>query len=176
MREVTPRPAAAPGTILSIDPGHTHSAWVEYDAATGRPLDFGKVENQILLGNMFDVIGGDVLVIEQVACMGMAVGAEVFETVFWSGRFCEAADEKEIPWHRVKRHEVKQFLCQNQRAKDSNIRQAILDRYGGKDRAIGKKKSPGPLYGIKGDCWSALSVAITWANRNALLPEGGESR
>ncbi len=27
--------------------------------------------------------------------------------------------------------------------------------------SAGKKASPGPLYGIKGDCWSALAIALT---------------
>jgi hypothetical protein len=34
-----------------------------------------------------------------------------------------------------------------------------------KDRAIGKKKSPGPLYGIKGDQWAALAVALCLGDR-----------
>jgi hypothetical protein len=45
-------------------------------------------------------------------------------------------------------------------AKDANIRQAILDRFGGKEKAIGKKANPGPLYGVKSHLWSALAVAL----------------
>ena len=47
------------------------------------------------------------------------------------------------------------------RAKDSNIRQALLDLYGGdKRKAIGIKAEPGPLYGIKSHMWAALGVAV----------------
>ena len=62
----------------------------------------------------------------------------------------------------VYRRDVKLFHCQTVRANDANIRAAIIDRFGpGKEKAIGKKSAPGPLYGIKGDEWSALAVALT---------------
>jgi hypothetical protein len=51
------------------------------------------------------------------------------------------------------------------KAKDANIRQALIDIYGGNDKAIGNKKTPGPLYGIKGDLWAALAVAVTFGRR-----------
>ena len=60
-------------------------------------------------------------------------------------------------------------LCGNMRARDGNIRQALLDRFGGKDRAIGRKGSYGPLHGISGDCWSALAVGVTWLEQNGQL-------
>ena len=34
-------------------------------------------------------------------------------------------------------------------------------------KAIGLKASPGPLYGMAGDCWAALGVAITAAETSA---------
>jgi hypothetical protein len=143
--------------LVAIDPGWEQSAYVIYDGE--KPIAFKIIDNDAMLAFIRGV-DADALVIEQVACMGMAVGAEIFETVFWSGRFAEAWAGK---WDRVKRHEVKMHLCGNMRAKDANIRTAIIDRYGpGKDKAIGRKKSPGPLFGLSGDCWSALAVAITW--------------
>jgi hypothetical protein len=144
--------------VLAIDPGWEQSAYVIYDGYL--PERFGKITNDELLKLIREGADADMLVIEQVACMGMAVGEEVFETCVWSGRFIEAWGGK---WDRVKRHEVKMALCGNMRAKDGNIRTAIIDRYGpGKDKAIGRKASPGPLYGLSGDCWQALGVAITW--------------
>ena len=48
------------------------------------------------------------------------------------------------------------------KAKDSNIRQAIMDRYGStREAAIGTKKNPQELYGVSKDIWAALGVAIT---------------
>ncbi|MEN8721171.1 MAG: hypothetical protein ABF296_13010 [Oceanococcaceae bacterium] len=101
------------------------------------------------------------VVIEGIESFGMAVGRDVFETVFWSGRLAERAGK----FSRVFRKQVKLHLCGSMRAKDPHIRQALIDRFGGvqgKDRAIGRKASPGPLYGIKTHIWSALAVAVTY--------------
>jgi hypothetical protein len=99
------------------------------------------------------------LVIEQVASYGMPVGAEVFETVFWSGRFAEASVPRRV--HRITRKAIVTHLCGSARAKDSNVRQALIDRFGGTD-AIGRKATPGPLYGVTRDVWAALAVAICY--------------
>jgi hypothetical protein len=53
-------------------------------------------------------------------------------------------------------------LCEFVRANDANIRAALIDRFGpGKDKAVGRKATPGPLFGLKGDEWSALAIALT---------------
>lgn len=152
--------------ILAIDPGPTASAFVAYNSATGGIRNAGKVSNDELLSMLRDGVAQDVshCVIEKVESFGMAVGAEIFETVYWSGRFAEATHP--IPVHRIGRKAIKLHLCGSMRAKDPNIRQALIDRYGGKEAAIGRKASPGPLYGISGDMWSALAVAVTWWERD----------
>jgi hypothetical protein len=157
------------GTVLAIDPGPEQSAYVTFDA--GRILHRAKVDNQDLYGRLLfhewgNLTPSTVLVIEQVAAMGMAVGAEVFETVFWSGKFAAAWQSFGGRYERMKRHEVKMFWCNSTRAKDGNIRQAIIDRYGGKEKAIGKKATPGPLYGVSKDVWQALALAICWHDQN----------
>lgn len=149
--------------ILAIDPGSTQSAWLTLDG-DDRVDDFGIEPNE-------DVLQGlrgsrrlhhvSLVVIEKIESFGMAVGAEVLETVWWSGRFAEAA--RPIRVDRVSRRAVKLHLCGSARAKDPNIRQALIDRYGG-PAAIGKKASPGPLFGISKDVWSALAVAVTAAD------------
>lgn len=104
------------------------------------------------------------LVIEKIASYGMAVGETTFETVYNSGRFAEAYAPG--PVHRMVRLAVKMHLCHDSRAKDANIRQALIDKWGGKEQAIGRKAAPGPLYGVSGDLWSALAVAVTWSEQN----------
>ena len=151
--------------LLALDPGNTESAWLLYDTATGRPTQWDKEPNADLLLTMNDdaeVANADELVIEMVASYGMAVGAEIFDTCVWIGRFIER-------WHGphrlIYRPDVKLHLTQTRRAKDANIRQALIDRYGpGKALAVGLKATPGPLYGLTGDCWSALAVAVTAAD------------
>lgn len=152
--------------ILAIDPGPEQSAYVLYD--NGTAVSHGKSPNGVLLDyvRLIQFNGGpfryaDVVVIEMVASFGMPVGREVFETVFWIGVFAEACG---ISFERVTRGAVKLHLCHSMRAKDSNVRQALLDRFGGKEKAMGNKRSPGPLYGVSGDVWSALAVAVTYAD------------
>lgn len=100
-----------------------------------------------------------VLALEFIASYGMPVGAEVFQTCLWAGRFIQAFPGQH---HIVYRKDVKLNLCGSMRAKDGNVRQAIIDRFGGKEKAIGKKKTPGPLYGVSGDMWAALAVGLTY--------------
>jgi hypothetical protein len=151
--------------ILAIDPGPTRSAWLVYNPATNRIRMFGLYNNAQLLMSLRSDLSADVsdVVIEKIEAFGMAVGAEVFETVFWTGRFAEAAESNSRAVDRVGRKAVKIHLCGSMRAKDPNIRQALIDRFGGPD-AIGRKATPGPLYGVAGDVWSALAVACTWAD------------
>mgnify|MGYP003337027969 CR=1 FL=1 len=119
------------------------------------------------------------LVIEQIASMGMAVGAETFETVYWSGKFSEAffaVSGREAD--RIPRVPIKVHLCGTAKAKDANVRQALIDRFGGSSAlqkakaAKGKKgvivepaREAGPLAGIFSHCWSALAVAVVYIDR-----------
>jgi hypothetical protein len=155
-------------TILAIDPGTTESAWVLYDADAKRPLEFRKERNDCVLHalriNGLGMHRADQCVVEMVASYGMAVGAEVFNTVKWIGRFVEAfAMANRVEPDTLERRPVKLHLCNSAKAKDGNIRQALIDRFGGKDKAIGSKKNPGPLYGVSGDVWQALALAVTYA-------------
>lgn len=154
-------------TILAIDPGNEQSAFVMFD--NGRITHMGKVPNELLIVELRRECGGDLstaecVAIEMVASYGMPVGREVFDTVLWTGRFIEAADR---PHTLVYRKDVKLHLCHSPRANDATIRQALIDRFGGKERAVGNKKQPGPLYGVKADIWSALAIAVTHADAHA---------
>jgi hypothetical protein len=146
--------------IIAIDPGTTESAYVVY-SNDGVLLEFEKTGNEelleIILSGRF---APSKYVIEMIASYGMPVGREVFETCLWIGRFIQASNGNS---DLVYRKDVKMHLCGSTRAKDSNIRQAIMDLYGTtKQEVIGLKKSPGPLYGVSGDVWAALGVAITY--------------
>lgn len=147
--------------ILAIDPGPTESAYVILDGEL-KPVDFGKFDNELVLeviqaNNVLRSI--DHFAIEMVASYGMAVGADVFETVFWIGRFWEETGNIENK-ERIYRKDVKINLCHNMKAKDSNIRQALIDRFG----MVGVKKKPGWFYGVSKDVWSAIAVGVTYAD------------
>jgi hypothetical protein len=152
-----------PPRILAIDPGPLQSGWLLWDA---KPLRFGISPNEDLIGSLRTQLrasqGGapDVVVIEKIESYGMTVGAEVFDTVWWTGRFTEAARPVKVV--QLPRRQVKLAICGDSRAKDKNIHQALLDRFGG-SKAKGTKANPGPLYGMAGDMWSALAIAVTFA-------------
>ena len=148
-------------SVFAIDPGTTRSAWVLL--GRGAPVEHGIVDNEDLLDILVEGPGGCV-VIEKVESFGMAVGAEVFETVFWAGRFAQASPS---PFDRIGRKAVKAHLCGSTRAKDANIRQALIDRFGGPDSI----RKGGPLYGVKADIWAALAVAVTWRDLNTAALE-----
>lgn len=145
--------------IFAIDPGTTESGFVLFDAKWVR--ESGTLPNAEILRRIQGEWDTDtVLAIEMVAHYGkgMPVGKEVFETVVWIGRFQQAWFDPDSV-RRVYRGEVKQCLCNSARAKDPNIRQALLDLIGPQ----GTKAKPGPLYGVKGHEWSALGVAVVVA-------------
>lgn len=164
--------------VLAIDPGPEMSAWCIYDAYDGRPVVWATDENYIVLsmleeagvhGRGNDFASCEVCVIEMIASYGMPVGKEVFETVLWIGRYdqewmrgiCSGGERAEL----VYRMDVKTHLCHSAKATDSNIRQALIDRFGpGKEKAIGLKNSPGPLYKMDEHCRSALAVALLYAD------------
>lgn len=174
--------------LLCVDPGPVKSGWVLLE--DDKPVKHGWNDNgDLRKWILTEAISGklDELVIEDVTHMGMAVGKDVFETVRWSGRFDPDCLAKFID-----RKQVKLNLCGNPRAKDPNIRQAIIDRYGGDSVAIGGKKCQtckgkgwrgrgrppcdeckatgyehplGPLHGISGHVWSALAVGLTYLDQ-----------
>jgi len=165
-------PAARPeplsvsaSSVLALDPGYTRTAYVMLRSC-GEVLEHGIEPNDALLGLLGHLSARcPHLAIERIEGYGMPVGAEVFGTVWWAGRlwerWCRTYPGRVAHW--VTRRDVKLHLCGSSRAKDPHIRQALLDRYGpGKAAAVGTKRAPGPLHGIRRDEWAALAVGVTW--------------
>ena len=136
--------------ILAIDPGNEKSAFVYYDTIDEIILLKGIVTNREML---LCVKAGkdDHLVIEGMACHGRPVNKEVFETCLWIGRFIEASPNNHSFVYRV---DEKIFLCGSMKAKDTNIRQALID-------LLGKEKTKG----CAKDIWAALAVAVTYTGQ-----------
>lgn len=149
-------------STLAIDPGNVESGIVIWDGEKIHLRE--KINNhdfrEILIENYFDSA-----VIEMVASYGMAVGATVFETCVWTGRFMEQLKLYDIDTvHRMPRMDVKMHLCHQSRAKDSNITQALCDRfaYGKKNKGKGTKKEPGFFHGFHDDIWQAFALGVTY--------------
>ena len=159
--------------IFAIDPGNIFSAYCvmsEQPDADYALIEFGKYENkrcmEIMLNWLMNDYSIDKVVIERVAGMGMPAGRELFETAEWYGRFAQAA-EKYVPSDFVYRREEKLTICGDSRAKDANIRQALIDRFAKHDFKNGKgtKSNPDYFYGVSADCWAAIAVATTYLDR-----------
>lgn len=153
MNESTPQ--ATPQVvrnILGIDPGNTQSAYVVYNTDQQIILEKNIVPNQELLSSLkwLCVVEDVHVYIEMVASYGMAVGKEIFETVFWVGRYYQELTRENVDVALIFRKEVKLAMCGSMRAKDKNIRQACLD-------ILGKEKCKG----VARDMWSALAICLT---------------
>ena len=177
--------------VLACDPGTTKSAFcwlLRQPVGPPRILSVHYVDNDMASdaftaptypcergGTTYGMHSHAVFAFEMIAAMGMAVGASTFETVRYTGRFELRAEQFGMEPHRVYRRDVKLHLCNSMRAKDGNVRQAVMDMYPatgrtskGEPSQIGTSAKPGPLYimrtgptGASGHLWSALAVGIT---------------
>ena len=157
--------------IIAIDPGSDQSAFVIWDGIS--IIDKEICDNLHMLnllrshseGRAIEkgIPKGNKLVIEQVRSYGMAVGATVFDTVFWSGRFAEAWSPRDL--EMMPRMDVKMHLCHSSRAKDPNISQALKDRF--EPDLQPRKRPSGILKGLSKDMWAAMALAVTWWDINS---------
>lgn len=149
---------AVPLSLLSIDPGSEQSAWCQrFD---GRVIDLGIRSNAEVLSMLQHPYWQQrpLLVVEDLESFGMPVGRAVFRTAMWIGRFVQAWTGSHV---LLPRSEVKLTLCGSRRAKDGNVRQALIDQLG----ALPTKKKPNPRYGQHRPAnheWSALALALAY--------------
>jgi len=160
--------------ILAIDPGNTESGYAFIESDTCKPIEVGKIPNDEILDRLCQWLNGgegdvDQVAIEMIKSYGMPVGAEVFETCVWIGRFRQTVDffgAFGMPCDLVYRADVKLHHCHTSAAKDSNITQALVDRFasGVRNRGKGTVASPGWFYGFKADIWQAYALAVYTAD------------
>jgi len=149
--------------ILAIDPANLESAYCIVEIDSYRPISFDKIENN----KMFDVLKANKdikkIIIEEVRSYGMSVGQTVFDTCRWYGRFEQFALDTipDVEVVYICRKDVKMNLCGTMRAKDSNIRQSLIDRFG----VVGVKANKGWFYGFKADLWSAYALGTTYLDK-----------
>lgn len=151
--------------VMAIDPGNIESAYCAINKETLEPLWIGKVENRELASILKKGIAYDEFVIERVQSYGMAVGRSVFQTCEWTGRFVQIASDTGVPVSYVHRKDEKLHICGDSRAKDTNIRMALIDRFAKTANGKGSKKSPDFFYGFKADIWAAYACGITYIEK-----------
>jgi len=156
--------------IIGIDPGPRESGYCEYNPSTRGVFEAHIYSNDELWDSLADrtFLGTTILAIEFPCFYGksVSIGKDVLETAAQVGWF-EAAwwanKGRDAVIRRITRREVRMHLCGTMRSGDPQVWTAILDQYGGRAAALGTRKIPGPLYGVKSHARAALAVAITAA-------------
>lgn len=161
--------------ILAIDPGSEQSALVLWNGARVLFKEILPNHDALERVRVYRQAYKGPIVCEKIASYGMPVGAEVFLTCFWTGRFWQVAQEFGPRFHLMPRLEVKRHICHDSKAKDSNIRTALIDRFGQphtfrEEPRFGAKgqpikpervKVPGVTYELHDDLWAAFALGVT---------------
>jgi hypothetical protein len=154
--------------VIAIDPGATRSGYVWYISDREMPVrSHGDIDNEALVqairaGEMY----GDV-VIEWTRPRGQLASREMFDTLFWAGRFYEAASRTGYPTSLIRNDEVRVHHVGKHNASDAAMHAVLWDRFGGSmSAAKGNVRKPGPLHGFSGnDEYDALALALTYIDR-----------
>lgn len=149
--------------ILAIDPGNIQSAYCLIDPEGYKPLEFAKRDNELVRRVVKLYCASkrcEHVVIELIGHYGtgMPAGQTVFDTCIEIGRLVEIVQERGTAISTCKRPGIKAHLCGTPKAKDSNVIQALKDRFGDK----GTKKNPGHFYGFSKDIWQAYALGVYW--------------
>lgn len=124
--------------ILALDPGNVETAYVVYDLENSLPLMKGKIPNE----EIFPVISlwNLPLVCEFPYPRGQLGSWQLFETIEVIGRFRQYAKDLDLDFTKMNRQDVKTNICPGvQHPKDGQIRQSIIDRFGGESACEGGK-------------------------------------
>jgi len=169
--------------LLAIDPGDEYSAFVFMDIDTYKPLYFAKEKNEECMEHMINYTiasfcsdsQGNVTncAIEMLASYGMPVGKTTLFTATWVGRFHERLSDYIENIDYIYRKDEKLCICGQMKAKDSNIRQALIDRFAKFDLKNGRGTIANPdwFYGFKADVWQAYACGCTWIDAQKGLYE-----
>ena len=158
---------------LAADPGTFKTGYVVFDPHAQAVIDAGWCENDDFFAVIETLGYHDRFIQETFAAMGMPTGESSLETVRWEGRFIQHAKaSRGITVDRITRREIKLTLCGTSRAKDQNVRAALINLYASDWAAIGNglgvKSNPSPLAklrackGAAAHTFAALAVATAW--------------
>ena len=152
--------------ILCLDVGTLESGYCIVDYETYKPIEFGKIKNEELL-NIVKTKKYDELIYEEFQSYGMPIGMSTIKSITWNGRYIQSALDRNIPINFICRKDEKLNICGSLKAKDTNIRHALIDRFAKHDFKNGKgtKDNPDWFYGFKADIWASYAVAVTYIDK-----------
>ena len=161
---------------LGIDPGPTTHGAVLYDDVERRVVWSSKAATRTELVELVNTHRPDLVVMERPAAMG-AIGSGVVGHMLDTAWTAGALSEVLRPWparegfavHTMTRREVLRHLgvLSGKGAADSRVRAACIADHqtpGGMP-AVGRKGSPGPLYGVSSHAWQALGLVLAFLNK-----------
>lgn len=144
---------------LAFDPGNEKTGWISYKREDDAPgglviVEHGNSPNAEIRKMIREIPRNErgFLSIETPKPRGQLTSTEEFETCIAIGRFLQVWAVSR--WSYVHRDDVKYHLCRDIGAKDKNVTQALKDRFGGEQHAVGgiKCKNCGGK-GWKGKGW-----------------------
>lgn len=162
--------------VFAVDPGTTASGFAEFrDGVLERT---GKMSNidlraQIAAAARAGLI--DVLIIE--GMRNPRADEMTFKTCYEIGRFIERTEALGVSTVMVYRHEIKKHWLGTNQGGDKEIREALVEHYGGWVKVPTKTKNarnpfrnepPEALKDVKADAWSALAIGL-YAYRRHIL-------
>jgi hypothetical protein len=152
--------------ILALDVGTEQSGYCLMSGENYRPLEFGKMDNLELL-NAVELWLYDALVYEEFQSYGMPIGKSTITSITWNGRYIQCAWSRGLPYYPIYRVEEKLNLCGTTKAKDANLRQAMIDRFATFDFKNGKgtKSNQDWFYGFSKDAWTAAIIGVTFIDK-----------
>lgn len=127
--------------ILGIDPGSERSGYVLL--VNGVPDEHGWVLNMQLLQRLRDGFAdGAHLAVETLHPRGELASRDAFETQLWAGRYVEAADQRGTQHTKIDPLDSRLAVTGRSNAKDGEVKQALIDMFGGNAQAIGGVRCP----------------------------------
>ena len=127
----------------------------------------------VLLSQALDFDRPLTVVIERPAAMGMigvGMAGHMLDTAWEAGRLAQVALGADCPTYTMTRREVLRHLgvLSGKGSADSRVRAACIADHEtpGGPPAVGRKASPGPLYGVTSHAWQALGLVLAWLEMN----------
>ena len=155
--------------IHAIDPGPITCGVVIYDTDARAVIACDKAQpvEVVLRAITATAARGNqwIVACERVQSYGIA-GSSLLQTAESFGRIWDRAEGHGLPFVPLYRREVLRELdlLGAKGNRDSAVRLRMLEMHGGRERALGSKATPGPLYGVTSHAWQALGLACAAAS------------
>lgn len=160
--------------VLAVDPGSEQSGYVAIDNEN-RPFRMGILDNQDFLYEFGELCSGvSGFAVERTNPYVMTtkdghpyVPKQLAQTWVFIGElkaYWDLLGEGGEVAFVGRRDALKYVTGKGSRVGDKEMREGLIELYGGREVAVGLKKNPGPLYGVKSHIWAALGVAVTFNN------------